>query len=71
MVSIGFAVGKGHPSIFHHHGRNIKMLVHGDDYFSSGHTEDLKWVADQLSKAYEIQTQRLEMGQGARLRARY
>ena len=67
LVSIGFSAGKGHPSIFHHHGRNVKMLVHGDDYFSSGHTDDLNWFADQLSKAYEIQTQRIGNGPGREL----
>ena len=67
LVSIGFSAGKCHTSIFHHHGPNVKLLVHGDDYFSSGHTDDLNCVADKLTTAYEIQTQRIGNGPGREL----
>ena len=40
------------------------MLVHGDDYFPSGAKRDLDWFESELSKQYEIQTQRLGAGTG-------
>ena len=36
--------------------------MHGDDYVSAGNTSDLDWLEAELSKAYEIQTQRLGEG---------
>ena len=50
--------------MFHHKERKIKTLVHGDDYVSSGHSKDLDWLEAELSKAYEIKTQRLGIGKG-------
>ena len=65
LESVGFTRGVGHPSVFHHHKRGIKTLVHGDDYVSSGKSADLEWMESELSKAYEIKTQRI--GRGAKL----
>ena len=48
LQEIGFAVGRGHTSVLHHAGRNIRVLVHGDDYLSSGHSEDLEWLKAKL-----------------------
>ena len=62
LISVGFTRGVGHPSVFHHKGRGIKTLVHGDDYVSSGLAADLDWLEGELSKAYEIKTQRLGLG---------
>jgi hypothetical protein len=62
LVGLGFVRGVGHPSVFSHPGRGIKTLVHGDDYVSSGSSADLAWLESELSKAYEIKTQRLGIG---------
>ena len=64
LVSIGFVAGRGHPSTLHHAERDIRMLVHGDDYFSSGQADQLDWVQAELSKKYEIQSQRIGDGEG-------
>ena len=57
LGSIGFTRGRGHPSVFWHPRRQVKTLVHGDDYVSGGDEESMKWLEDELAKAYEIQTQ--------------
>ena len=62
LESIGFFRGKGHPSVFWHPEKKIRTLVHGDDYFSSGHESSMTWLETELVKAYEIQTQKLGMG---------
>ena len=64
LEGIGFKQGRGHPSVFHHPSRNIKALVHGDDYVASGSPEQLTWFKEELEKAYEIQSQRIGMGAG-------
>ena len=50
--------------MFHHAGRRIRALVHGDDYVASGSSADLEWFEAELMKAYEIQTQRLGFAKG-------
>ena len=40
----------------------IKTLVHGDDYVSAGDETSMTWLEQELSKAYEIQTQKQGMG---------
>ena len=64
LQRIGFVPGRGHPSIFFHPGRNVRVLVHGDDYLSSGYAKDLDWLKECLEKEYELQTQRIGVGAG-------
>ena len=49
-----------------HPARNIKTLVHGDDYVSSGDLADMKLLESQLMEAYEIKTQLLGVGKDCR-----
>ena len=44
--------------------KQIKTLVHGDDYVSAGTTGSMDWLDKELTKAYEIKTQKLGMGIG-------
>ena len=62
VESIGFVRGRGHPSVLWHPERSIKTLGHGDDYVSAGDEASMKWMEQELAKAYEIQTQKLGMG---------
>jgi hypothetical protein len=64
LESIGFVRGRGHPSVFWHPDKQIQTLVHGDDYVSAGSETSMTWLEQELSKAYEIQTQKLGMGDG-------
>ena len=59
LLPIGFIRGRGHPAVFHHPQFDIKTLVHGDDYVSSGSTSSLTWLEGELAKQYTIKTQRL------------
>ena len=59
LESIGFKRGRGHPSVFWHPEKMIKTLVHGDDYVSSGSSDSMRWLESELSKAYELQSQKL------------
>ena len=63
LVKIGFVRGVGHPSVFYHPGRDLMTLVHGDDYVSSGLQGNLDWLDKELQKAYEIQTQKVGVGE--------
>ena len=61
LVSCGFVRGVGHPSVFWHPERQIRTLVHGDDYVSGGMAEYLDWLQESVEEAYEIKTQKLGM----------
>ena len=54
LVGIGLIRGKGHPFVFWHPEKNIKTLVHGDDYVSSRTTDSMNWLEKELTNAYEI-----------------
>ena len=64
LFTIGFTEAVGHSSVFDHPDRQIKALVRGDDYVSSGSPQQMKWLEEELSKAYETKTQRLGLGAG-------
>ena len=63
--NIGFRKGRGLPSVFWHPEKVIKTLVHGDGYVSAGNDESLKWLDAELSKAYELQSQKIGVGKGS------
>ena len=67
LESCGFKRGVGHPSVFWHPEQNLMTLVHGDDYVTAGDDEDLSWLEEHFSAAYEIQTQKLGIGPGYEL----
>eukprot|EP00973_Karenia_brevis_P059783 8321689-Karenia_brevis.AAC.1 len=56
MTELGFRSGKASPVVFAHEQRNIRTLVHGDDFVSSGTPEDLKWLQEKLEEKFEIST---------------
>ena len=37
----GFILRRGHPAVLHHPERDMRVLVHGDDYLTSRHVGDL------------------------------
>ena len=64
LEGIGFVRGRGHPCVFYQPQKNIKTLVHGDDYVSAGSTESMARLEAELSKAYEIKTQKIRGSHG-------
>ena len=48
--------------MFHHLERDIRVLVHGDDYLTSGHGGDLDWMKSRLEDKYKIPTQHVGNG---------
>jgi len=54
MLSIGFVQGPSNPCIYYHAGRDIRTMVHGDDFVSLGSKTNLEWFHSELSKAWTI-----------------
>ena len=48
LVKIALVRGVSNPCIYHHSSRGIRVLVHGDDYASTGTLRELRWMKGQL-----------------------
>ena len=56
LRSIGFTQGKSNPCVFYHEKKNLRTLVHGDDYASVGSLEHLAWLKKHLEDRFEMKT---------------
>jgi hypothetical protein len=54
MEEIGFKVSMLHPSIYHHPGREVVVVVHVDDFLCSGEAGNLEWLYQSLRKRYDL-----------------
>jgi len=54
LESIGFIRGISTPSVFYHETRELRVVVHGDDFTFLGWKEQLNWVRAEMMKRYEI-----------------
>ena len=52
-----FVKGESSPCSFHHPTRNIKVVVHGDDFVSEGKKSELIWFDTELKKSFELKTE--------------
>ena len=57
MEGIGFKSRKYNPCTFWHPVRDLKSLVHGDDFATSGEGKDLEWLRQKLEERFQIKTQ--------------
>ena len=57
MKELGFKECKVTNGVFTHPGRNLRVVVHVDDFLLSGEGHHLTWFRDQLSKKYEFKVQ--------------
>ena len=70
MMKLGFTVGKYNVSTYHNKSRDLKTLVHGDDFVTIGGREDAKWFEEALSKSFAIKTSVVGRGKGEDKEAR-
>ena len=52
LVQIGFRRGEFNPCLFHHPSRQIKLMVHGDDYTAAGPRSQVTWLSQELEKRF-------------------
>ena len=53
MVALGFKQGKSNPCIYFHASRDLRTVVHGDDFTTAGTFENIKWLHGELSKKWK------------------
>ena len=56
MLAHGFTAGKYSPCTYLHSVWGIKVLVHGDDFVSSGTRDALQWFKSKLDARFEIKS---------------
>ena len=61
MMKCGFKPGKYNPCTFYHKQRDLRTLVHGDDFVTSGQREGCGWFKKQLETRFSIKTRILGM----------
>ena len=54
MMKLGFAQGKSNPCIYYHMKRDLRTVVHGDDFTTAGSYENIKWLHEALGKEWLV-----------------
>ena len=54
LLEMGFVQGLSTACVFRHPGRNIDMVVHGDDFTILGTHDHVIWVKEGLAAKYEL-----------------
>ena len=62
-MNAGFVPGAANPCVFHHEGKGISIVVHGDDFTALGDDDALDWYEQILRDSFEIKVRgRLGVG---------
>jgi hypothetical protein len=54
MESIGFVRGRSTPCAFWHSGRQLRAVIHGDDFTILGNEVELDWFRDKVQSKFEV-----------------
>ena len=63
LEGAGFARGLATPVSFYHEGRDVSLVVHGDDFTFTGEDADLDWAEGLMKQWYEVKV-RARLGPG-------
>jgi hypothetical protein len=56
MKSCGFRRGRYNVSTYYHQEKNLKTLVHGDDFVTTGERKNTEWFRARLLSRFQIKT---------------
>lgn len=48
LAQLGFKKGAFNPCLFHHIGKHVQVMVHGDEYAAAGTMSQLIWLSKEL-----------------------
>ena len=54
LEKMGFDQGKASPCCFRHGTKDLRCIVHGDDFVFAGGDKDLEWVQHEISTRFLI-----------------
>ena len=55
VEELGFTQGRATPCNFYHESRGLRVTVHGDDFETLGHLEELQWFETELEKRWLVE----------------
>jgi hypothetical protein len=70
MVDAGFTVGRYNPCMYYHSVKMLRVLVHGDDFVSTGGASEGRWFKKILENRFEIKTVVVGSSEGEESEAR-
>ena len=50
----GFVNGVASPCVFHHEERDVRIVVHGDDFTVLGPETQLNWFREEIKRRFEV-----------------
>ena len=56
MSGLHFSQARFNPSLYYNPTRDLKVLVHGDDFVSVGTRENIQWFKEKLAARFEVKT---------------
>ena len=54
MADAGFTTGKPSPCAFYRKDREVRVVVHGDDFTCSGLDQQLHWLREKIKERLEV-----------------
>ena len=61
MMKLGFTHCKRKPCIYYYQKRDLRTVVHGDDFTTAGSFEIIKWLREALGKEWMV-VERVTLG---------
>ena len=59
LLASGYIQGRASPCLFHHPGKNVSIMVHGDDFIAVGEAKDIADTEKVLKDKYRIKVEHL------------
>ncbi len=56
LSSLGFRIGRYNVSTYYHEEKNLKMMLHGDDFATVGGVEEIQWLRKKMEERFELKT---------------
>ena len=56
MLNAGFRASSYNPCVFYHPVKDLRTLVHGDDFLTSGNRQEAKWFREALEARFQIKS---------------
>ena len=54
LEKIGFVNGVASPCVFYHRERDVRAVVHGDDFTVLGQETQLNWFRKHIAERFEV-----------------
>ncbi len=54
LEGVGFRQGRSTPCAFRHVDRDLRIVVHGDDFTILGNVKELDWFRERISARFEV-----------------